>query len=267
MASGRRQQRARIDWLQRSRGASFSVPGRGPRTPSRGGVRRRPRGGLPAGLVAAALLGVWAVDSAGAGTDRKSSVETPSIRLESVMDRLASKPGMRVAFREARHLAVLSEPIRSEGFLFFAPPGDMARYTLHPARSSVIVRGDRVFLEDGTGRQSFDISSNEMAQGLVGNFGILLRGDLLELRRRYVLEFRGSGDSWVLQLQPRSRSLRHLVDRIEVEGQGGELARVVTTETNGDRTVLVFEDVTPLPEIEGLDREKFFHPDFPSSLP
>ena len=106
-----------------------------------------------------------------------------------------------------------------------------------------------------------------MARGFVGNFGVLLRGDLAELRRRYVLDFRGSGDSWTLELRPRSRTLQHIIERIEVKGRGAELTRMATFEANGDRTVLVFKNATPLSEVDEADRNRIFHPDFPGSIP
>ncbi|MED5261132.1 MAG: LolA-related protein [Myxococcota bacterium] len=217
--------------------------------------------------MAAIFVTGWAIESPAEDTIQPAASPTPGVQLEWLMDRLASRPGMRVAFRESRHLAVLSDPIHSEGLMFFSPPGDLARYTLRPVRSSVIVRGDRVFLEDATGSQSFDLASSDVARGLVGIFGVLLRGDLAELRRRYVLDFRGSGDSWALELRPRSRTLQHIIERIEVKGRGAELTRMATFEANGDRTVLVFEDAIPLSEVEGADRNRIFHPDFTGSLP
>ena len=219
------------------------------------------------GIVASLLVAGWAIESPAEEKIQPAASPTLGGELESLMDRMASRPGMRVAFRESRHLAVLSDPINSEGLLFFSPPGNLARYTLRPARSSVIVRGDRVFLEDATGSESFDLASSEVARGLGGNFRVLLRGDLAELRRRYVLDFRGSGDSWTLELRPRSRTLQRIIERIEVKGRGTELTRMVTFEVNGDRTVLVFENATPLSEIERADRNRIFHPDFLGSLP
>ncbi len=260
---------APIGLFQRTGRKAFS--GRGPRGASEG----TSRGGFSEGLGCAGWVGFavalfvagWAIESPAEDTVQSAATPVPGVQLERLMDRLASGPGMRVAFRESRHLTVLSDPIHSEGLLFFSPPGDLARYTLRPARSSVIVREDRVFLEDATGSQSFDLASSEVARGLVGNFGVLLRGDLEELRRRYVLDFRGSVDSWTLELRPRSRSLQHLIQRIEVKGRETELTRMVTFETNGDRTVLVFENAVPLSEVDKADRNRIFHPDFPGSLP
>lgn len=196
-----------------------------------------------------------------------SAAAPPPVQLEALMDRFASSQGMRVPFRESRRLAILSEPIESEGVFFFAPPGDLARYTLRPGRSRVIVRGDRVLFEDATGRQSFDLSSNETARGFVGNFGVLLRGDLAELRRRYTLDFRTTGDSWTLEMRPRSREMRHLIERIEVQGRGIELHRMETFGTNGDQTALVFGEVVPLSDLDASERDSIFSLDSTGALP
>ena len=210
------------------------------------------------GLVLLSLLG--------AGPAVRSENTAPPA-LEALMKRLASTPGIKVPFRESRHLAILSEPIEAEGVFFFAPPGDLARITLRPGRSRVVVRGDRVVLEDATGRQAFDISTHEMARGLVGNFGILLRGDLVELRRRYVLDFHGTEDSWTIAMRPRAREMRMLVERIEIEGEGTHLSRMTTFESNGDRTDLFFGKAIPLSELDPSERREIFSVDSPSFLP
>jgi len=189
------------------------------------------------------------------------------VGLEALMEQLASTSGMKVPFRESRRLAILSEPIESEGVFFFAPPGDLARTTLRPGRSRVVVRGDRVVFEDATGRQTFDISTDKLAQGLVGNFGVLLRGDLAELRRRYVLDFRVTQGAWMIEMRPRAREMRMLVERIEVVGEGAHLSRMTTFESNGDRTDLFFGKAIPLSEIDPAERREIFSVDSPGFLP
>ena len=130
-----------------------------------------------------------------------------------------------------------------------------------------MVRGDRVVFEDATGRQSIDLSTHATARGLVGNFGILLRGDLSELRRRLLIDIHGSDDSWTLEMRPRSREMRMLVERIEIEGEGDQLSRMTTFENNGDRTDLFFGKAIPLSELDPSERQGIFSIDSTDALP
>lgn len=201
--------------------------------------------------------------------DSAPRVEAPgaSAELEVLMERFAKSGGWRVPFRESRQLTILEDPIESEGVLFFAPPGDLARYTLRPGRSRIVVREDRVLFEDATGSQSFDLASNETARGFVDQFAGLLRGDLLELSRRFTLEFFAEDETWKLVMRPRSRRMRHLVDRIEVEGQGIGLKRMATFDTNGDRTEIFFGESVPLSSLDSSDSKKAFSFDSQEKFP
>ncbi len=219
------------------------------------------RGRVSTGLVLLSLVG------SGPTAGSESTAVTVPIELEALTKRLGSVSGIKVPFRESRRLAILSEPIESEGVFFFAPPGDLARVTLRPARSRVVVRGDRVVFEDATGRTTFDISTHKMARGLIDNFGILLRGDLAELRRRYVLDFRATEGSWTIEMQPRAREMRMLVERIEVEGQGDHLVRMTTFESNGDQIDLFFGEAIPLSDLEPSEQREIFSIHSPILVP
>lgn len=190
-----------------------------------------------------------------------------AMELASLMSQFAAGRGMRVPFRESRQLAILRDPIESEGVFFFAPPGELARYTYGPGRSRILVQGDRVVFDDATGRQSFDLSSNEIARGFIDIFGVVLRGDLKELQRLFTLAFHVDGGTWKLEMRPRSRHLRHLVDRIEVEGRGPALKRMTMLDTHGDRTNIVFGKAVPLTELDPAERQKAFSLDSAGTLP
>ena len=200
-------------------------------------------------------------------TRARGAVTSAPLELAPLMAQLAAEKGIRVPFRESRELAILQAPIVSEGVLFFAPPGELARITHSPGASRILVRGDQVVFDDPTGRTSFDLSSNEIARGFVEIFGVLLRGDLDELRRLFLLAFRADGETWTLEMRPRSRRLRALVERIEIQGHGTDLKRMTTFDTQGDRTSIAFGQAVPLSEIDPKEREEAFSLDSAGPLP
>lgn len=163
--------------------------------------------------------------------------------IEDLMHALARSGGVRARFREVRYVSLLTDPLESEGMLYFAPPDLLARHTTRPGRASVVVRGSRVQLGDETGTQDVPLGSSELAAALVDNLVGLLRGDLPALRARHDVRFRLRAEGWELRLEPRSPLVRTLIDSIRLEGHGDQLDAMEVVETNGDRTVTVFSEV------------------------
>jgi outer membrane lipoprotein-sorting protein len=210
-----------------------------------------------------ALLGTL---SGGAGLGASGAQEPPSssdspvapTSLEELMGLLAASGGVRARFHETRHLSILAAPIETRGMLYFVPPNRLARHTTWPDRSTLVVRADEVLFRDAAGEQVMQLGSSKIAQGLVGNLAALLRGDLVLLRDRYSVEFRTDGPEWLLHLEPRSRPLRRVIERIRVKGRGASLAAMETRETGGDTTHLVFSEVRTGLDFEPADLERIF---------
>jgi outer membrane lipoprotein-sorting protein len=183
----------------------------------------------------------WVICSAGSlASDAADAAPT---ELVALMERFAGSGGVRTRFRELRHLSILTDPIETTGMLYFAPPDRLARHATWPGRSSVVVEAGRVLLGDETGQREFDFSTSEVARALVGNLMIVFRGDLESLRARYSISFDSDGENWTLDLEPRSRALRGIIDRIRFTGRSRELSAMETRESNGDRTVMRFSEL------------------------
>ncbi|MBW2232327.1 MAG: outer membrane lipoprotein carrier protein LolA [Deltaproteobacteria bacterium] len=204
------------------------------------GRGRLRRAGRCIALVAAVIFTGGAADR-GASAD-PSTAPAPET-LEALMAHFARSGGVRARFDETRTLSILTVPIETEGFLYFSPPDRLARVTTHPGASTVVVHGTRVVFEGETGRHELDLASSDIARGLVGNLMVMLRGDLAELRARYAITYEAEGERWQLDLVPRSRDLRALVELVRVTGVGERLMGMETRETNGDATVTRFSEV------------------------
>lgn len=170
-----------------------------------------------------------------------SEVHVPTV--ESVMRDLSRSGGVEARFRESRRLLILSEPIESSGMLYFSPPNSLARHVTEPAMAKVVVRNDRVTFQDETGIQTLELGSSEVARAMVGNVMVLMRGDLTALRSQYDVEFRVEDEHWLLELEPRDRVVRQLIERLRVIGKHNELVRMESIETSGDITTTEFQEV------------------------
>jgi outer membrane lipoprotein-sorting protein len=214
----------------------------------------------PAPSVFAVLLALQFL-LAGEGLPGAASDLDPGIApgdLASLMDLFAASGGVRANFEETRYLAILMEPIETAGVLYFAPPDRLARHTIRPGHSRIVVRGDRVSFSDETGSRVVDLRSSEVARSLVDNLRILLRGDLLALRKRYDARYETDGGSWMLDLKPRSRHLRAVIERIRVTGRGPVLQSLETRETSGDRSVILLSRVETHLDFEPAELEWIF---------
>jgi outer membrane lipoprotein-sorting protein len=183
----------------------------------------------------------WVICSA--GSLASDATDPAPTELVALMERFAGSGGVRTRFRESRHLAILTDPIETTGMLYFAPPDRLARHTTWPGRSSVVVEAGRVSLGDETGQRVFDFNTSEVARALVGNLMIVFRGDLETLTARYSISFDSDGESWTLDLEPRSRALRGIIDRIRFTGRSRDLSAMETRESNGDRTTMRFSEI------------------------
>ena len=216
--------------------------------------------------VLAILLPIVWVLSGGDSLASDASGSAPT-ELEALMQRFAESGGVRARFRESRPLSILTDPIETTGMLYFAPPDRLARHTTWPGRSSIVIEAGRVSIGDETGQRVFDFSTNEIAQALVGNLMVVFRGDLKSLRERYSISFDSNEESWTLDLEPRSRALRSIIERVQFSGKGRGLAAMETREPNGDRTIMKFSEIEIGLSWEQGDLDRVFSVDPPDTTP
>ncbi len=216
--------------------------------------------------VLAILLPIVWVLSGGDSLASDASGSAPT-ELEALMQRFAESGGVRARFRESRHLSILTDPIETTGMLYFAPPDRLARHTTSPGRSRIVIEAGRVSIGDETGQRVFDFSTNEIAQALVGNLMVMFRGDLKSLRERYSISFDSNEESWTLDLEPRSRALRSIIERVQFVGKGRDLAAMETREPNGDRTIMKFSEIETGLSWEQEDLDRVFSVDPPDTTP
>ena len=216
--------------------------------------------------VLAILLPIVWVLSGGDSLASDTGGSAPT-ELEALMQGFAESGGVRARFRESRHLSILTDPIETTGMLYFAPPDRLARHTTSPGRSSIVIEAGRVSLRDETGQRVFDFSTNEIAQALVGNLMVVFRGDLKLLRERYSISFDSAAERWTLDLEPRARALRSVIERVQFVGKGRDLAAMETREPNGDRTIMKFSEIEIGLSWEPRDLDRIFSVDPPDTTP
>ena len=230
---------------------------------------RRARTGLA--LLLPFLWVMWSawIPSGKAANGSNEDTRAPT-DLDSLMELFAASGGVRARFKESRHLSILTDPIDTDGFLYFAPPDRLARHVNRPGRSRVVVEAGRVSFGDETGQGTFDVSNSVVAQTLVGNLMVVFRGDLELLRVRHSISFHRigrNGGGWTLELEPRSPIVRGIIERVRFTGAGRELTAMETFESNGDRTIMRFSDIETGLVWDTPELERIFSLDLPDTTP
>jgi len=178
------------------------------------------------------LLGLLVVLAASAAAD-----PAPADRgLDTLLSHFAASRGVEARFREEKSLPLLQEPLVSEGLLYYAPPGRLARFTTRPDRTSLLVMGDRLRLEDGLGVEEIDLAAHAEARRFIAQLLLLFEGDRKALERDYEVRFEGDGDTWSLVLLPRALTLRSVIREIALRGRDDRLLEMVVSGTQGEVT-------------------------------
>jgi hypothetical protein len=205
----------------------------------------RTRALLLVGVIGALVFGsppiaraVEDTKSTDAGRARRLAEE---LTLEELMAAFARVRGIWAEFRETKELALLMEPLVSTGEIFIVPPDRLLRRTTSTAPATLVIDGDSLRFEDELGREEIDLAAQPQARQFVDQMLAVLSGDLAALRARYEVDYEASADHWQLTLVPSGFPMRHLVERIELRGDGPELREMVLIEKDGDRTTSVFE--------------------------
>lgn len=176
--------------------------------------------------------------SAGAQTP-----EAPDLAM--LMAHFASSRGVEAEFREEKHLPLLAEPLVSEGVLYYAPPGRLARFTTSPEATSLLVDGDRLRIEDGLGVEEIDLASQGVARQFVDQLLVLFRGDLEALERDYVARFAAEGDAWSLTLAPKGLRVRQVIREIALRGHAAHLDEMLVRGAEGELTRTTYGRLDP----------------------
>jgi hypothetical protein len=168
------------------------------------------------------------------------------VTLDGLLARFRGIPGLYARYREDKRIALLAEPIVSEGTVHYAPPRRMARHTRTPSPSHVVLDADSLRFSDGTTTQQIDVGASPVVRALAESFLDVLAGDRAALERSFVVDFRsdgGSRTSWKLGLVPRTPALLSVLTAIDFEGDGLVVSRMLMREASGDEGVTTFSDV------------------------
>lgn len=155
------------------------------------------------------------------------------------MARLASVPERRATFREQKRLAALTEPLISQGTLFYRRPDYLEKVTDWPVPERLVIDGDRLVLtEANEAPKVVPLGAQPELRTLVEAMRGPLAGDLPALQRSF--EVAGSGDlgAWTLTLTPRDPRATRFLRSVVLSGADSEIRTIRLTQANGDEQLM-----------------------------
>ena len=176
-----------------------------------------------------------------------ASVHASTLRLEELMATLAAIPSGEARFTEKRHVLQLDQTLESSGRLSFTAPDIFVRETLKPRQEKLAVSGNTVTMSQGSRRRTLALDATPEAQVIVEAIRGTLTGNREVLERHFTVQLDGTLARWTLELVPRDARLRGQVARVGLSGERAAVREVQILMTDGDRSVMQIEPLTPAP--------------------
>jgi hypothetical protein len=198
-------------------------------------------------LVFAAGLPALAGLGAGLGGPASAVAQAPApakpVTVDELLAGFAKMPGLYAEFRQESYFGLLAEPLVDTGTLHFVD-GKLARRTLSPSPSVVIMDDHGIEYGDGQTRERIDLAGKPAIKQFVDAFTRIFAGDRKGLAALYRVEFKaGEGRSWTLTLVPIVSPMDQIIAKVVVSGTELEIASMRVVETGGDETLTRFSAV------------------------
>lgn len=178
--------------------------------------------------------------------------------LDALLRRFAAMPGMSARFREEKRIALLAVPVRSEGVIYFTPPGKLMRRVTAPTESYALLEGGRLTFASEGERQVVELGESPVLAGFVESFRYVLAGDRAALERTYRVDYEREGAQWRLTLKPRNEQLARFLREMVLEGEGFAVKTMTMAEVSGDVTTTEIFDVDPERRFSAAETRRLF---------
>lgn len=202
-------------------------------------ARRAAGRSLLAAAVAGCVLGL-AVFGAAPGHSQSARIKSE----RQLLQQFHALDGLSAEFREEKRVALLVVPLVSEGAIYFARPGTLARHTTRPSSSTIVVDSGQIAMRSGQQVQRLSVSTHPAIGPLVNALLYLFSGDEAALRKSLASTFEPETEKepWRLELRPRDPAAAKLVSLLVLRGRGLKVHTLYLKEGSGDESTTTFSN-------------------------
>lgn len=147
---------------------------------------------------------------------------------------------IRTDFVQEKHMAFLSDEIKSSGKMFLVSDGRLKWQYLEPSRYSLIFKGNKILIDDDGKKSTID-GNQKLFEQISSLISGSVRGDLFNDSEFNISFFKGKGNVLV-KLLPKNKTMQKYIKEVNLTFPDNEdtVSEVKLIEPSGDFTLLRF---------------------------
>ena len=146
-------------------------------------------------------------------------------------------------FIQTQHINILENEVVSKGKLYFKNPGSVKWVYTEPKQFSNIMKGDELYVVEGSNSKKIDLNSNKIVQNLNELVTGSIQGNIFN-ERLFTVTYSKSDNSFHAVFLPKEKKMRRFYSSFELTFSTTDyhLQKLVMREPNGDFTEIEFFD-------------------------
>lgn len=164
---------------------------------------------------------------------------------DRILTRLANQPDKHFQFRQEKKLAMLAQPLVTQGTLQVDQQHRVIWNIQQPYQLRYELTRDEIREIDAQGTRSIKPGQNPIAAALTEALTATFSGHWEAQANLAYLSAAGNDDHWQLTITPVADALTPILQTIVVEGDQSTVQQIHITETNGDNTDIRLAPITP----------------------
>jgi len=167
-----------------------------------------------------------------------AALPAAALDVPGLMKLLAATSEVSKPYTERKFSPLLVASVDSAGTLRYKRPDLLEKQVTKPRSERYRILADSVVIERGGKEQRIALSSQPALAAFAASLRGVLSGDAAQLQRYFKLAAGGTEEAWTLELTPSDDAIKGYIERVVVAGRQGQVSRIETFESSGDRTLL-----------------------------
>lgn len=159
--------------------------------------------------------------------------------LETVLARMKPKQAVAIAYQEKRSMGLFTEDRISEGYFYSTPDNILLKSQQTPAIEIMGVVENQLYYYNKNDNQRYQTQMNDdLPMSLhINAFKGLINGNLIALKKQYLLEFNSTNNQWTITLTAKDYDEEEQPFKVIMQGLAKEAANyLLIIDSDDDRS-------------------------------